>query len=576
MKPRIKELPESDFGYSLPLVLISSLILITGTALLANRAGTGRLSTSLQQQNLEAKEAAEIGMNTIINELNRERNRYLLVVSQKTTPEQKKPADPNQNLWLATGTTDTTTKVLRKNPCSDLDPDYSAIDPGNAASIPYGKWYINSNGVISKNPKNATRSFHLKAITRQNRYLNDGVTESLHPFIDRNDANIQFSGVGKVILQVEGTSIRNGAQISVVLEKEFELTPKCCGTSFGGEHGSVDYTTNTNGTSPCFNQDDSQLGIISGAAQNNSGFYQIVGSPSFKRINSSQQEVPINTIYCIGSSSKLEGCKLSAVPINSNLNVQQLASALPAVRTFPTTPDNPTPPTPGRIDASSSSTQFNSTNTTDFLHRFTANTRTTYVINAEYSTGTLPAFCRSSTSTIDCNLTNLNFNSNRNVIFRTGEKKLRFYFSQQGQSIGATGTPTVEHCITINYTNGTCTSTPSANKFSNLSFFGCPASTSCRSQSIQLAGGAQALKVFAHFPVGTTQLVGNTKFEGVIWTNLLQAAGNPTWIIPGSGVAKAFEDYGLLSNQSGTSSRSNIPFPFDFIARATNRFRWLH
>jgi len=56
----IKKTIPSANGYSLPLVVAAALILIAGTAIFANRAGMGLLSSIFQNQSWEAKEAAEI------------------------------------------------------------------------------------------------------------------------------------------------------------------------------------------------------------------------------------------------------------------------------------------------------------------------------------------------------------------------------------------------------------------------------------------------------------------------------------------------------------------------------------
>ena len=559
-----------DSGYSLPMVMIIALLMILGGVVAANRTNSSLFGEIFQGQAFEARAAAEIGMTRIISELNKERNRWLMV---------KREGD-NEQLWTRPMPGDTVDK-LRMNPCaSETTAEYSKLDPSNGNSTNYGSWYINQDGSVSSSPSSASRAYRLVSVTRQEFYRNE--RHALNPFLDRN-LDVNASGTGEIIIAVEGRKLnKDGVTIAkATLEKTFELVPKCCKVSFGGKHGQLDYSLDSSGATLCFKPSASTIGygLLAGAADNNTGFYQIAGRPTFSWEQSDGSLAPVNPIYCVSSTSELQGCNLSGVAGASGITIKNIDADLPPVKSFPTPPAAPTPGqlnATGPISTSISSThQFKSIIKTDFLHNFKIGAKTFAVINGGYTTGSLPSFCRADAEAIHCNLSRFSYNSNANVIFVTGAKKIRFYFPNSGSVVTAVGSPTLMHCLTINYSSGDCSTTPATQQLTNLSLYGCVESEACRlSQSVALAGGASALKLFAYFPIGDIQLVGNTKFEGVLWVNILQAAGNPSFVIPGSGVGSVLEEMGMLPSDS-LGGTTNPLFAYDFVARATLRYRWI-
>jgi len=216
-------------GYSLPLVIVAALILIAGTAVLANRAGMGLLSSIFQNQSWESREAAEIGMSQFVSELNKETNRYLML---------KRTGD-DAGIW--TNSYNAFVKATRTNPCAAAtEPSYVNLDPregsDTAKDTAYGTWYIQNDGKITRAQGSATRGFRLTGVTRQE------ITTSGSPL---NIYTNRPSGTGKLVLKVQGFAYRNGTQVAESeLEKEFELVPKCCKVSFGAAHGGLDYGIN--------------------------------------------------------------------------------------------------------------------------------------------------------------------------------------------------------------------------------------------------------------------------------------------------------------------------------------------
>ena len=74
--------PPEEEGFSLPLVLVASLMVVLGGLMLVDRASDGVISAAFQRDSGDAKDAAETGMTRILGELNRPQNRGLLT---KTT-----------------------------------------------------------------------------------------------------------------------------------------------------------------------------------------------------------------------------------------------------------------------------------------------------------------------------------------------------------------------------------------------------------------------------------------------------------------------------------------------------------
>ncbi|MFZ9270210.1 MAG: hypothetical protein ACO23C_03085 [Prochlorococcaceae cyanobacterium] len=528
-----------EAGYSMPMVMVIALILVVGGIALANRANQGLLGSIFQNQSWEAREAAEIGMNRLISELNKERNRWLMV---------KRDGDSEQ-LWSSPAAGGTVA-TLRTNPCEpQTTADYSKLDPNNAATSTYGTWYIADDGSVSSSASGATRSYKLVGVTRQSLSSAD----QLSPFRDRTATP---SGVGAITLQVQGQSLRNDgtANATVTLEKTFELVPKCCKSSFGGEHGGLSYALDADNESLC-TRNLLGLGLLAGAAQNNTGSVTLRGRATDIEDTAGD---PIDPIYCIADNQA--GCAISVNAADTDVAV--VDAELPPPKTYPNSPV----PTPGALDTNN----ISDTQTSRFLYKVGRGGSAYYVINGSFSSSTnFPSYCSSSATEVHCNLASFSYRNNT-TLFVTGTRKIRFYFPNAGTVISSVGNGTLLHCLTISSTDS-CASEPTGAQITNLSLFGCE---SCGTQSLTLRGTTGTLKLFAYFPQGDVELYGNSAFEGLLWTNAVSSTGNPTWTVPGSGVGSVFEYMDMLPTSDGGSA-SNSLIAYDFIARATNRYRWL-
>jgi len=186
------------------------------------------------------------------------------------------------------------------------------------------------------------------------------------------------------------------------------------------------------------------------------------------------------------------------------------------------------------------------------------------------------------------------------LVVLTGTNKLRLYFSEPSLNAndylidGFQGSNAIYHCRSVGFDSNKkpiCTVPAASTK--DLSIFGCNVThsdgsshptgtypyTDCDApgiQNIRLVGGAGGLNMFAYFPNGNVQFYGNTFFEGVVWANTITATGSVRWIVPGAGLSDVMVYMGLLPGSStSTTTNTSNPILFDYIARSSNRFRWV-
>jgi len=587
----------SEQGYSLPLVVAAALILIAGSAVLANRAGMGLLSSIFQNQSWEAREAAEIGMTQIVSELNKETNRYLMV---------KRPGD-NNGIW--TTSSNPFVAATRTNPCTGAtEPSYTNLDArtgaSNAADSAYGTWYIQDNGEITRTRGSAVRGFKLTAVTRQE------ITSTGSPLnIYRN----RPTGTGQLVLRVQGLVFRGSSEVaSAQLEKEFELVPKCCKVSFGAAHGGLDYGINaTTSESLCLNSASSLgLGLIAGAGLEG-GSMRLIGSTTVEDANNNDVS-PVICIVAPNTTCTDQG--------NTTTEVARVDMTLPPVKTYSTafnevgarkgsgaslTPRElvectATTVTTGqgkdKVTSPASSCTSNSTGTTTESSSSNRLSNFTYcadsslgscgvtVINGGVSQANLPSNCVISAddSTLHCNVSQLSYT---NMVFATGSRKIVLYFPNsnprvnQGVVEPATGNAQFKQCAATasqlsSLTQAESCGSASGKDVTNLTLFGCP-SNSCGPQTVTLRGNNNTVGLFSYFPEGEMHLNGTPTYEGVMWGKTVNAVGTANFVIPAAGLTSVFEMMGMILRDQNSGSTNNGLLAFDFIARATTRYRWL-
>lgn len=241
-----KRLPRhrGEEGFSLALALLVVLVALASGLAIAGRTLTSRQARESENRGLTARNAAEIGMTRIIAELNRPRNRRLLVNAPQL------------------GATDRTVAQIEgddslRNPCDLAD--------GNGADLSTNGT-LNSGNVLNNEvtiPNTGGRlRYSLVAV-------NNGVAaDNLSEQDADGDANTSFAVTvgnaavspaeggerGEITLDVRGRLIENNTEISRYnLRKTFAVIPKCCGASFGGVNadGTVGRWGNDVNTASC-------------------------------------------------------------------------------------------------------------------------------------------------------------------------------------------------------------------------------------------------------------------------------------------------------------------------------------
>jgi hypothetical protein len=526
-------------GFALPIVILAVLVMSVGSLAIANRSSLGSLGTVYQSLGFDAQEAAEIGMNRIISELNRSENRGLL---------RSKGSAVESALWTSSDATS-----YHASRCPDVSPPDLASNPSlgypsSGSPSTYNTIYIRSDGSISSSSSSgATRAYRLVSVTRR-------------PESELQIFQSMSAPAGTVTVQVEGQALSSGGAISArtTLQRVFQLVPKCCGTSFGGNHGNVDYRRPASDSTAYVCLPDNMLGMgLVGGTGSTTGAFTLKGSVT---VNSSSGQA-ISTVYCLADSTGY--CTISDNGKSTDIDVLSPRPAnFPAAKTYPG--GNTSSPAPGVLQAPSSP-RVSDTNA--FLYCINSSC-SQWAVNADASS--VPANCMQTSTETHCYYAQLSY-KNDDVYFLTKSRKLRLYFVSAGLILdGGSGNATLNHCKTISAASTpTCSGTRP--KTADLAVFGC---NSCASQTFDWRGTPDVLDAFVYVPNGSATVAGNATFQGVLWTNKIDSLGNVSWVVPGSGLRDVLELMGLLAAQ-GQSPTSN-PLLFDYVARATSSFRWLN
>lgn len=546
----------STSGFSLPLVLIAAAILLVGGLMLALRSGDGLLSVLLQAESSDARDAAETGITRIVGELNRPRNRGLLV---KDGADQ----DGDDHRWSSTD-------AASRNPCLPRASGGTGVDPtapdlttnasiGYQAGSAYRTVLLNAQGEVVQTTADAVKSYRLVAVRRQPLLTTE---DTPRPSLRLFDAQ----GRGSVVLTVEGSALRNGNVISTVrLEEELQLVPKCCNVSFGGAHGDTNYAADDQGESVCISD---SWGLMAGMANDGTGSMTINGVTTI----TDESNTPVNPLLCVAEPT--QECAFNPTSTDFTLKLVQ-PSTLPEVRTnpigIPTT-------VVGSIDKDTIPQDYPRVGFRPFLYCTTLVSPTPaslkgcpdgkVTIDASAAPDDLPdaaaggKYCGvgnygeddvpEAADALHCNLAKLDYSQLTIRVEGTeGDqaRALRLYFPSGGDVIRSTGGGLLEHL----------------GEASDFALFGC---AGC-DQTLKLAGGVEGLNLFAWFPRGTVTVAGGSSYTGVLWANRITSSGGVTWTIPSAEVLAALQLSGF-----GLEGERNPPV-FDWVLRSVRAFRWL-
>ncbi|MFM9102950.1 MAG: hypothetical protein ACKOPS_17150, partial [Cyanobium sp.] len=382
-------------------------------------------------------------MNRIVSELNRSENRGLL---------RSKGSAVESALWTSSDATS-----YHASRCPDVSPPDLASNPSlgypsSGATGTYRTVYINNDGSISSSANGASRAYRLVAVTRR-------------PESELQIFQSMSAPAGTVTVQVEGQSLSSSGAISArtTLQRVFQLVPKCCGTSFGGNHGNVDDRRPASDSSAYVCLPDNMLGMgLVGGTGSSTGAFTLKGSVSV----SSSSGQAISTVYCLADTTGY--CTISDNSKATDVDVLSPRPAnFPPAKTYPGS--STTSPAPGVLQAPSSPKV---TNSNAFVYCINSSC-SQWAVNADASS--VPANCTQTSTETHCYYAQLSY-KNDDVYFLTNTRKLRLYFVSAGQILdGGSGNATLQHCTTIS-----AASTPSCSgtrpTTADLAVFGC---TSC-------------------------------------------------------------------------------------------------
>jgi hypothetical protein len=243
----------AEEGFSLVVALLVVLLGLFGTLALAGRTLSSRDKDNENGQGKSARDAAEIGMTRIIAELNRPRNRRLLVNA------------PQLNTGTATVTSIAGDADLI-SPCDSVNgaaPDLTTAGTFNPSTTNSGN--LLNNEVTIPNT-NSTLRYTLVAVTNgtnNNEQAADGSANSSFNVTVGNPGPPGTVGTsGTVTLDVRGLLYQNGVEAGRYnLRKTYAVIPKCCGSSFGGFTGTG---TTSAYTASLWGNDSSVCGVSSG------------------------------------------------------------------------------------------------------------------------------------------------------------------------------------------------------------------------------------------------------------------------------------------------------------------------
>ncbi|MEA5399213.1 hypothetical protein VB734_04065 [Synechococcus sp. BA-124 BA4] len=556
-------------------MIITLVVVITSLAV-SSRTLNGIFSAVFQQDSRRSREAAELGINRIVAELNRESNRGLLARNPAgggfwTQGE----ADASKNACAVRANVNTRPTTI------DLNLIRSGGVPGTTTANPI--IYVADDGTLTADADNAIDATR----PANERYAYQLVTNAADNTIrvdpiagpDPNPASATFGELnqaGAINLRVRGFSYNNGRLSgSVVVDQQLEVLPKCCGRSLA-QFGN-DLRSCTVGTGPGF-------GFLIGVGENTVGDADLNG----KKSELDNGTTPINPVVCLGTAGTTCPADVSVgtttVPVVSVLK----PASFPDVEIWPTAVLGAAP-TAGTLTTCKKDSTGCSATAGAFRTETGSGSSTLTTINVDSVTdANLPAYCKASpddpstgVTTIHCNLAELAIDGDINVNTSTN-RRLKLYFSDEGTKVSSSGTSQLRHA---NQTSGAT----DGQKVLQLQIFGCreaaspskgcvgDASTNDK-QALTLNGnsGTAADPYFLYFPIGDITLNGGggagEQFNGVLWGNQIQGNGGVQITVPGSGVEAILTQYGVID---GSGTGKDQPLIWDYITRAVRSFRLL-
>jgi hypothetical protein len=559
-------------GFSLAMVLVVLLVAVVGAGSLALRSVSGQAGTQQLSASREAREAAESGIVAIISELNRPRNRRLLVSG--SSPE----------LWGSA------TDLRQRNPCLQLNGVVTPSLPANTLTAANSQYVLRSVRYADATRARRLR-FNFNPVSPGAPAENTGYDNNQAGAINR-DVNLDMPGnglqgnFGYLQLEVEGRAIRNGATIATAtVLKEYEVIPKCCERSFSGPVRNNGNLTNTFGNDgqTCGGV-SADLGLIYGFGGGTLTVNGSAGSLKMADASGNISNQNLDSVLCVTSDT---------TTASSNCSTQSINFSSGSVPVQPIRINVDPPPT---FDGSSNTPVLRITNnyaaSRNYFRVSSNGQRIEECLVSEVrnpSTGLMEWRIQSNCQAVSgcdkvqqsrvadfhCRMRSIELTSNTAFFFDTSRGTIALFFDEPkppgsvNSDIGRVyqaGTSAIKHVYCPGASNGgvgalACTTNASTNEFSRLAFYG--------SQSynvFEYTGTSDVVSFFVYFSNGSIDIGGNATVVGALWTNNLNIQGSFVAAAPATSCATTASTGFCYIAQGGTGV-STSPFLFDWVAR---------
>lgn len=326
-------------GFAMALSVLVALTVMVGWVALANRSNSSRLGAALQDENREARIAAESGLAVVIDELNRPANRRILVKGQMIVDDEMVNNKAKQlEAWNQPISSDSSELV---NPCANTSNNAAVNIRPTALATKIGQSfngdYIPLTGRSGED--RYARRFRLVRYELKNadgtagdKYNPDDVNLRPNP-VDEFTKKVAFPrrGVGYVELTVEGQVWRSSKLLATSrVTQELQVVPKCCNRSFRGPDDTTRENDRRDGLLPGIYGDDDRfcnedfpqmvLGTGNSNDRNDGGLYLDFNSTPRLR-NQNDSNVRPEQVRCYTTQASCAGKSIvDDVPVKKSNN----------------------------------------------------------------------------------------------------------------------------------------------------------------------------------------------------------------------------------------------------------------
>lgn len=543
-------------GIALPVALVAALVLVIGLGALASRTSQGVISSYFQGVNREARDVAESAIVDFGNTMNREENRLLLVAGNDEISS-----------W---------SDAKHRNSCTAFDSNGQPISGSTPASVSASALrFVRGADWQNLVANNSSRQFRVTGVE----YLYEqgmGSSAVRIPFSfatqninipDDTVRDLALGGGTRTLMRVTivGRVEKNGRTSFARVAREFEIVPKCCKRSFGGNAGLVRWGRDV---IPCPAFDPSGgdgRGIVGGLSGG-----QPSGSNNTLDIRD-QNDNLVTQAICWSGNLDATNSDLSATPNQDCVNGdQELGVSSPNRPGITFVPEEfdlrlPSPPTVSQMPPQS--LNRNSVIYFDPSYQVNGSPVPSVLLRVGNTTQSLNSYCSPQVppGQINCLFTSFDVGSNR-LIIDASNSAFNFHFASGGSpgymASSGSGSYVLADCGSSSVP-GECTSPVSLENFllqpDKFNAF------TMGSGTFDIRGGSSTAGMNIYAPNATVTLRGggnaNPNFMGRIWANSIDLRGNVK-------IRTLASNPGFCSNIGVSCPPSSGRPLFDLVARS--------